>query len=450
MLSFSRVLMGCAVGLLSVCGSGFQVMAGPVGSPVDLLNGLAGQELNLLVYSAPNTLLPGEPLGGYSGTVTANSPYTFFLGDPSDTATPTLSVDSSGGLHLLFPRNPNNVVFSGDELFFNGNENPLPFFIDNIEDYSHVVPAIETSGSYSYQHGNPVVTTTVNGGCKPGHPVPLSFAVVGNTPTLEVNADGSISINIFTGSSSEFCAVTYNWGTEAQINPPCGTSGVSGCTYGDPQFTGFAGQSFQVHGVSNSVYNVLSTPRFQLNALFTYLESGNCRAGTTCFAHPGNYFGEIGILLMDQDGKISNLRIVAGSVDIGMQVLLNDQSLVTSVQAVQIGDSSVVFGSAFELTVETPEFSLKLANSDMFLNEDIVVNLPLAQKIQAYKQAVKRNDSTSSAQLAAALPHGLLGQTWEYKTYPNRWKFIQGQLFDYTLADGIFGSAFAYNRFVAK
>jgi len=111
-----------------------------------------------------------------------------------------------------------------------------------------------------------------------------------------------------------------------------------------------------------------------------------------------------------------------------------------------MGDSVLEFTNAFEVAVHTSEFSLRLQNSDMFLNEDISVNVPLLRKIQEYKEAVKTNSSLVSSKLAA-LPHGLLGQTWEYKSYQNRWKYITGQLFDYVLADGIFGTTFNFNRF---
>jgi len=69
------------------------------------------------------------------------------------------------------------------------------------------------------------------------------------------------------------------------------------------------GQSFQVHGTSGSIYNVLSSSSFQYNALFEYLESGRCRKGTQCFSHPGNYFGAVGVQINDADGKTNELQV---------------------------------------------------------------------------------------------------------------------------------------------
>jgi len=238
--------------------------------------------------------------------------------------------------------------------------------------------------------------------------------------------------------------VTYNF---QLFNgpPPCALGG-DGCSNGDPQFTGFVGQSYQIHGVSNTVYNIISTPSFQVNALFTYLESGKCRKGTQCFAHPGNYFGEMGFLLADEAGAVSRLHVIAGPVDVGMRVLLNDNDVSTS-SPLQLGGSTISVVSPFQLDIITPEFTLRLSNSDNFLNEDVSINVPLLTQIQQYKRSVKSNsNSTDSASLLRTLPHGLLGQTWQSKTYPNRWRYIEGSLFDYVSSD-IFGTSFHYNRF---
>jgi hypothetical protein len=202
-----------------------------------------------------------------------------------------------------------------------------------------------------------------------------------------------------------------------------------------------------VHGVSGQVYNVLSTPSFQYNALFTYLSTGSCRSGTQCFSHPGNYFGAVGMLIKSADGSVNVVRVVAGPVDTGLTVYVNDAVMPVSSQAVQIGDATFYLTTPFDLTMEGVEFSLKLSNSDMFLNQDVSINTPLLRQIQHFKQATKSANSTAAAEIRASLPHGLLGQTWEYKTYDNRWKYVEGSLFEYSVADGITGTDFKYNRF---
>jgi len=255
-----------------------------------------------------------------------------------------------------------------------------------------------------------------------------------------------IHIDIPAGATAPgYCAISFIWNIEAAANLPCGT-GQHACANGDPQFTGFLGQSYQVHGLSGQIYNVLSTPRFQYNALFTYLDQGKCRKGTMCFSHPGNYFGQVGLLFRSPEGVMSQLQVIAGPVDIGLRVLLNGEAVNMSSTVVVVGDVSITFVDAFELVVESPDFSMKLSNSDMFINQDVSINSPLMKQIQEFKHAPK-SDSAALAELKTRLPHGLLGQTWQRNTYDNRWKFIEGTLFEYAVADGLTGTQFRYNRF---
>jgi len=160
-----------------------------------------------------------------------------------------------------------------------------------------------------------------------------------------------------------------------------------------------------------------------------------------CFGHPGNYFGEVGLSLKSELGKVDRIHVVAGPVDIGLQVFVNDSPLKVSTSSIGLGSSSVVWTDPFEVTVNTAEFSLRLVNSDMFLNEDVSINEALLVRIRDYKRAVKSGNATDD------LPHGLLGQTWQKKIFANRWKYIEGALYDYTVADGIMGTQFKYNRF---
>lgn len=57
-----------------------------------------------------------------------------------------------------------------------------------------------------------------------------------------------------------------------------------------------------------------------------------------------------------------------------------------------------------------------------------------------------RTNQTRANELESILPHGLLGQTWQSKQHNNRWKFIEGHLYDY-IVDGLNGKEFKYNRF---
>lgn len=219
-----------------------------------------------------------------------------------------------------------------------------------------------------------------------------------------------------------------------------------GGVLGDPQFTGFNGQSYQVHGTSGTVYNIISSPSFTYNALFTYLESGKCRQGTGCFSHPGNYFGAVGIVIRDSGNNSQELLVSAGDVAVGLNVVLNNATVAVSSAPLHIGDYTVSLPSAFELLLESTEFVIRVQNSDGFLNQDISIGSSLARQIANYKRSVK-SSAEGADRLAEELPHGILGQSWSTKTYQNRWKHIQGQLFDYVVQDGILGHDFKYNRF---
>jgi len=85
-------------------------------------------------------------------------------------------------------------------------------------------------------------------------------------------------------------------------------------------------------------------------------------------------------------------------------------------------------------------------NSDFFLNQDVSIGSGLMRQLAQYKQAVKAG-AANAEELKAALPHGVLGQTWNTAVYNNRWKHIEGHLFDYQLADGVFGTEFKFNKF---
>jgi len=206
------------------------------------------------------------------------------------------------------------------------------------------------------------------------------------------------------------------------------------------------GQSYQVHGAPSNIYNVLSSPSFQYNALFEYLENGRCRKGTMCFSHPGNYFGSVGVQIKNNEGSVNQVLIQSGDLDAGLTLSVNNQTLVPSDRSVQVGSYAVSLPNKFEVLLESDEFNVRIQNSDKFLNQDVSIGSGLMTQIAAYKRAVKSN-AANIGELKAALPHGILGQSWSTRTYSNRWKHIEGQLFDYEVADGLMGNEFKYNRF---
>jgi len=202
------------------------------------------------------------------------------------------------------------------------------------------------------------------------------------------------------------------------------------------------GQSFQVHGVADQIYNIISTPSFTYNALFTYLYEGKARKGTQSFSHPGNYFGAVGMVFSSGD----SIKVTSGPVDSGLILTLNDEIRTVSLGSTfTVGNYNVSMIDPFQVTLESDEFNIRIQNSDMFLNQDVSISNGLMKSVLDYKAAVKTGNTKLADQLKAKLPHGILGQTWNPVTYKNRWVHIEGQLFDYTV-DQLLSSKWKYSK----
>lgn len=77
---------------------------------------------------------------------------------------------------------------------------------------------------------------------------------------------------------------------------------------GDPQFAGFHGQHFQVHGVPDESFALISTPDYYINSKFVYIATGSCTYNdTACYTHPGTYMSEIYVGMAD-----TAVHVVAG------------------------------------------------------------------------------------------------------------------------------------------
>jgi hypothetical protein len=77
---------------------------------------------------------------------------------------------------------------------------------------------------------------------------------------------------------------------------------------GDPQFFGLIGQSFQVHGLDNTVYTIISHRDVGVNASFGFLtgplpcptverslNDNNKPESISCWSHAGSYLSELGL-----------------------------------------------------------------------------------------------------------------------------------------------------------
>jgi len=206
--------------------------------------------------------------------------------------------------------------------------------------------------------------------------------------------------------------------------------------HGDPQIYGLQGQDFQVHGIPDEIFNLVTYPNLQVNARFVYLSHAECNDNfTACFAHPGTYIGEEGI-------RVGNdkIHVKSGSFKKGLSVSINGQK-VQGTQKIKLGSVKVM--NHRRVIVDTPVMTLTISNSDKFLNQETVLH---DTKLLALGQ--ERRVLADGDQFHPEVPlHGLQGQTWRNVEYPSGLEY-EGSINDYHVVDGnLFGNDFVFNQF---
>jgi hypothetical protein len=207
---------------------------------------------------------------------------------------------------------------------------------------------------------------------------------------------------------------------------------------GDPQIVGMQGQDFQVHGMPDEVFNMVTYPTLQVNARFTYLESAECHDNfTACFAHPGTYITEEGIRV----GK-DKVRVTAGSHKKGLTVSVNGKKVSSNVDLKQ---GAVELVSHRRVVVHTNVMKITISNSDKFMNQELELNDDKLVALGSKRRTLKDNE-----RFHAEVPlHGLQGQTWRNVEYPSGLDY-EGSITDYHVVDGnLFGTDFVFNHFEA-
>jgi hypothetical protein len=203
---------------------------------------------------------------------------------------------------------------------------------------------------------------------------------------------------------------------------------------GDPEFKGFLGQKYEVHGVPNSVFNIITSPRIQYNALFVYIGQKSSRQCNDTRTHPwthaGTYLGTLGFKTVAGD----RIKVIAGTCTDGIKsVTLNGKALtigpVHQLAAVEGHKQSVQYKDAFTLVLKFAEVDITLTNSDMFFNQGVEMT------------------AFGESQLET---HGLLGQTWRERTYVTNGvrRVYEGTSTDYLVQEeDVFGDDFTFNKF---
>jgi len=229
--------------------------------------------------------------------------------------------------------------------------------------------------------------------------------------------------------------------TSSAVYTATGTTKVdysyTAAVVGDPQFAGFQGQQFQVHGIPEEHFNLVSTPDFFINSRFVYLSNGFCDYNETeCFTHPGTYIDQLSFVM---DGAV--VKIVAGAHANGLSVSVNSQVL-SAGHRVRLPLSNTSFVHVInhrEVVVSVDMFEFRILNSDLFLNmhaqlTDNSILTAGAKKVIVNESDPAKVDRVLSTSYPEYLIHGLLGQTWRNVQFQHK-RFIQGDATDYQVAN---------------
>jgi hypothetical protein len=270
------------------------------------------------------------------------------------------------------------------------------------------------------------------------------------SPTAGYNCATFTRVYTFSGllASANNAAVTINSFAvqlfDRQTNPAPNVSSYSFTIVrspppiiGDPQIYGMQGQDFQVHGIPDEIFNMITYPNLQVNARFVYLSSGACHDNfTACFAHPGTYISEEGIRL----GK-DKIHVQAGSFKRGLTVSVNGKKVADKKTTLKLGSVELV--NHRRVVVKTPIMSITISNSDKFLNQETAL---FDHKLLAL--GAERKVLADGASFHSEVPlHGLQGQTWRNVEYPSGLEY-EGSISDYHVTSGnLFGSEFVFNQF---
>jgi len=142
---------------------------------------------------------------------------------------------------------------------------------------------------------------------------------------------------------------------------------------------------------------------------------------------------------MMADNKV---RIVAASMGEAARVFINGKEVKVSAHKHTAGSIFVTFANSRRIVVKTPEFMMTVSQSDKFFN--IESALLKTELLDQGSKLVKLESSRSVE--ANSVLHGLIGQTWRNTIYAGDREY-EGEVSDYQVANGLFGSDFTFNLY---
>jgi len=197
-----------------------------------------------------------------------------------------------------------------------------------------------------------------------------------------------------------------------------------------------------VHGIPDEYFNMVSTPEMQVNSRFVFLNSARCLDNsTTCFTHPGTYIDVMAFTACEH-----KIKVVAGTHEAGLRAFIGETEIfVGDKHTLSTPAMKVSFLAKNRVLVQNNLFRFVLVNSDMFMNQEVALLDAKLMSLGANQVTVKAGELAPHADVPV---HGILGQTWQNIAYPAG-MFIEGEVADYRVADGAFGTDFVYNKYHA-
>ncbi len=209
------------------------------------------------------------------------------------------------------------------------------------------------------------------------------------------------------------------------------------------------GNTFQVHGVPNTVYNIITTSYLHMNALFTFIRA---RAHHRTRYHTGNYMSKISFMYHGESGSES--ANVPAAADVRVLIVASDAAhgfasiTVNDVKLYAHDNTKHTFASssqcAFSIQrrdkdhvhIVTPSFSFLIQNSERFLN--------IVESAYSASACDSDDDSDEDSTHTASSISGLLG--WTVSSSSNK---LPGDVTDYQIDDthDIYSTNFLNNRY---
>lgn len=281
-----------------------------------------------------------------------------------------------------------------------------------------------------------------------------------STQTLTTRAQIAAASTVYTFTTANAFTVRAkltNTVTTATATSLYSVSVSAVCGFrGDPQFVGFHGQSYQVHGIPDAFFGLISEPTFSMNSRFAYLYSGSCDYNNTlCWTHPGTYVDQVGFSIIKEDGAGHHqVEVHAHSHAKGLSLIYDGQHIPIGARFTLKGVNGTFMDvermTYDQVKVQTENFKIVLTNSDLFFNMQIaLLNIELLKAGSKFTSLRHRpismgirgqgkQDHQPHAHAEYKM-HGLIGQTWKNMEYENG-RVYEGDVTDYQI-----GSLFEYD-----